>query len=199
MAQSIGFIPQILNDVVPVASQNCKTVECQLEKTYEKLAETEANVQLFIRLKSMGMATNDVVSFAKKQTIHKRVNMCPDARVLKAAMQSKLVDAIAYAKRLRRQRDVLKRKLSKLYSSNKSKCRKVLESLFKHYKLHKENEMRSKRTKIEHCIAKDQLRKASKSAPEATREYLSMLMCSMLIKLVCSPSRLPFPSYVTKT
>ena len=173
MAQSLGLDLQISNDAMPDALQNCKTVECRLKKTYEKLAETEANVQLFIKLKSMGMATNDVANFAKKQTIHKRVNMCPDVRVLKAAMQSKLVDAIAYAKRLRRQRDMDKRKLSGLYSSNKTKGRRVLECLFKHYKSYREDEMRKMRAKIEHYIARDQIRKATKSAPEVTREYLS--------------------------
>ena len=58
--------------------QNDKSVECRLRKTVVKLAETEANVYIFKTMKSMGIATNDVSNFVKKQTIHKRVNQAPD-------------------------------------------------------------------------------------------------------------------------
>ena len=61
------------NDVDP-GSQNSKTVECRLGLTYKKIAVTEGNIFLFKSLKSMGLATNDVHNFIKKQTIHKRVD-----------------------------------------------------------------------------------------------------------------------------
>ena len=88
-----------------------QTVECKLRKTYEKLARTEANIHLFISLKNLGLATNDIMSFLKKQTIHKRVHSKPDVKVLEAAMRSKLSDALVFAKRLRRWRDSLKKVL----------------------------------------------------------------------------------------
>ena len=70
MPANSGFDHKFTNDKMPNASLNSQTVECRLKRTYERLAETEANVQLFIRLKNMGLATNDVSSFARKQTIH---------------------------------------------------------------------------------------------------------------------------------
>ena len=45
--------------------QNLKTVECQLEKTFETLAATEANVKLFTTLIDLGLATNDVKNFVE--------------------------------------------------------------------------------------------------------------------------------------
>ena len=58
------------NDVSAKPTQNSKTVECQLKLTYQKLAETEANIYLFTKLKSLNLATNDVTNFILKQTIH---------------------------------------------------------------------------------------------------------------------------------
>ena len=106
------------NDVQP--AQNSKTVECQLERTYELLAVTEANVVMFNALIKLNLATNDVKNFVSKQIIHKRVEKKPDLKVQKYAMKSKLLDAISFSKRLRRKRDVLKSRLSKkLGSSNR--------------------------------------------------------------------------------
>ena len=93
------------NNDVGTSSQNVKTVECRLGLTYKKLAETEGNIFLFKSLKSLGLATNDVHNFIRKQTLHKRVNSKPDYRLQKSAMQSKMTDAISYAVNPRRQRD----------------------------------------------------------------------------------------------
>ena len=97
-----------MNDAPAQPVQNLKTVECQLRMTYEKLAETEANVYIFNTLKGMNLATNDVKNFVRKQTIHKRVQTKPDSKVQNAAMRSKLSDALAFAKRLRQKRNTLK-------------------------------------------------------------------------------------------
>ena len=78
-------------------------------------------------MKSMGIATNDVSNFVKKQTIHKRVNQAPDTRVQRIAMHSKLADAIAFASRLRRERDMLKKRVSKKYSGSTALGRRLLE------------------------------------------------------------------------
>ena len=58
------------NDAQARAVQNHETVECQLSKTYEKLAGAEADVHLFSTLKKLEIATNDVMNFVMKQTIH---------------------------------------------------------------------------------------------------------------------------------
>ena len=85
---------------VPMVSKD-ETVEGRLWSTLKTLAATEGNIHLFFTLKKKGLATNDVRSFSNKQTIHKRVNKSVDSKVKRTAMQSKLVDAVAYASRLR--------------------------------------------------------------------------------------------------
>ena len=101
------------NDVKEISSQNEKSVECKLKSVYEKIAATEANILLFETLKSMNLATHDVRNFVVKQSNQKRISCPPDLRVQRNAMHSKLSDACAFAKRLRRERDVLKKRLSK--------------------------------------------------------------------------------------
>ena len=59
-----------------------KTVECQLEKMYENIAVTEANIELFNTMISLGLATNDVKNFVRKQIIHKRTTDKPDFKDL---------------------------------------------------------------------------------------------------------------------
>ena len=54
-------------NVAEPAQHNPKTVECQLEWTYVKLAATEANAELFTTLIDLGLATNDVKNFVAKQ------------------------------------------------------------------------------------------------------------------------------------
>ena len=81
--------------------QEKESVEGSLWKTCRTLAATEANVHLFSILTKIGLATNDVGSFALKQSSHKRVKSQVDMRVVRSAMRSKLVDALSYVKRLR--------------------------------------------------------------------------------------------------
>ena len=106
-----------MNDAKALPKQNIKTVECQLERVYQKLAATEANIFLFKTLKSMDIATNDIASFVKKQTNLKKASSRPDIKVLRAAMKSKLSDALSFAKRLRQRRDALRKRLVKRASS----------------------------------------------------------------------------------
>ena len=117
---SFGTQLNSLNDVDEVNPWNVKTVECRIKKTYEKLAATEANIFLFTKLKALDLATNDISNFIQKQTLHKRVQSDPDLRVQRVAMQSKLADVLVFARRLRRERDSLKKRLEKKYSFNKS-------------------------------------------------------------------------------
>ena len=141
-SRNISFLknPSSSNDAQAHAYvQNSKTVECQLRMTYARLAETEANLFLFSKLQALGMATNDVANFVKKQTIHRKANHTPDLKVQKAAMRSKMTDALAYAKRLRQQRDTLKKRIQRKYSSRKCAGKKLLEQELKQYQKHKEN------------------------------------------------------------
>ena len=84
-----------LNVVQAGPAQNEKTVECRLKRTYELLAVTEANIEMFDALIKLNLATNEVMNFVNNQTIHKRVDKKPDLRVQKHAMKSKISDSIA--------------------------------------------------------------------------------------------------------
>ena len=105
--------------------QNKKTVECRLEETYGKLAAAETLVELFKKLMNHNLATNDISNFVRKQSIHKRIFSSPDLNVQKSAMKSKFVDALACVKRLRKDRDALKKRLAKKCDGRKSLCRRI--------------------------------------------------------------------------
>ena len=163
----------MLNDAPAQPVQNLKRVECQLRMTYEKLAETESNIYTFNTLKGMNLATNDVKNFVQKQTIHKRVQTKPDFKVQKAAMRSKLSDALAFAKRLRQRRDTLKSRLVKKFACKRSEGRRVLDNLVTHYKNYKIKEMSEAKIKINHILEKEKLDKVIREAPAELCEYLS--------------------------
>ena len=93
---------KFLNQTPMVPKQ--KTVEGRLMDLMKRLAVTEGNIHLFSRLKTLGIGTNDVENFAKKQVYHKKVHTMIDPKVLRVAMGSKLADACAHAKRLRQQK-----------------------------------------------------------------------------------------------
>ena len=170
---SFWKVPNVMNDALAQPVQNLKTVECQLRMTYEKLAETEANVYIFNTLKGMNFATNDVKNFVRKQTIHKRVQTKPDSKVQNAAMRSKLSDALAFAKRLRQKRNTLKGRLVKKFACKRSEGRRVLDNLVTHYRNYKHKEMSEAKIKINHILEKEQLDKVVKEAPAELCEYLS--------------------------
>ena len=160
------------NDAHAKPGQNTKKVECRLRLTYEKLAATEANIYTFTQLKSMDLATNDVASFVTKQTTHKRVTTKPDLKVQRAAMKSKLIDALSYAKRLRQQRDTLRRRVVRKAPS-KAHGRRICTGMVDHYQQVKMKEMSDAKKKIEHIKWKDLREKEIRKAPIETSEYLS--------------------------
>ena len=90
-------------------------------------------------------------------------------------MRSKLSDALVYAKRLRRLRDGLKKKLSKEYGENRTALRRCLEALYSYYKTKKAEEMSDARNKIDHLLEKEQLNNVIREAPGETSELLSGL------------------------
>ena len=158
-----------------LGQQNHKTVECQLEKTFETLAATEANVELFTVLIDLGLATNDIKNFIQKQTIHKRTDRKPDLQVQKLAMRSKLRDACCFALRLRQKRDDLKKKLTRKYSTKKALGRRILNGMVARYKITKHKEFDEMRKKVEFIKSKEQTDRLIKTAPASTCELLSNL------------------------
>ena len=88
-------------------------------------------------------------------------------------MQSKVRDACIHAKSLRRQRDVLKKRLSKKLGGSKSFGRRVLDKLFLEYKSVKSQkilENEAKLTRIQKSVVGE---KEIKAPPESTADYLS--------------------------
>ena len=162
-----------VNDATVNTGQNSKTVECQLRLTYQKLAAEEARIHLFSTLKSMDLSTNDVTSFINGQTIHKRVLVRPDVKVQKAAMNSKLLDSLTFARKLRRRRDMLKKKLCRKYQQSPSKSRKICSEMVDFYHDSKKVELRHANNKIERIKIKSLSEKVIKKAPESTQEFLS--------------------------
>ena len=168
-----NVVESIDNEAPTVSGLNTKTVECRLKTTYTKLARTEANIFLFTKLKSMNLATNDVTSFIDKQTIHKKASLLPDNKVKRAAMNSKLIDAIAYTKRLRQERDLLKRRLSRKFRSSKAQGRRICTDLVALYHREKDKGILEAKEKIDHIKYKELKEREVRHAPEETREFLS--------------------------
>ena len=189
-----NVVESISNDVQSQIVQNIKTVECRLEETYGRLAESEALVELFSKLIKHNLATNDVKNFVQKQSIHKRVYSGPDPKVRKAAMKSKLLDAIANSRRLRIDRDTLKRRLAKKYASRKSLCRRIQEDLVKKYRMIKNEKLLANENKFSHIQQKSLLSRSMKSAPPETAELLSdvNIFSQVQNSVVPEPSLGPF-------
>ena len=170
-----NHVPLLMNDAPGIQVQNTKTVECRLRKVYGNLAVTEANIEMFNILIKKNLATKDVTSFVKKQAIHKRVSSKPDPRVQHIAMRSKLYDACAQARKLRLERDTLKRRLARKYETRKSVGRRVLDGLVRDYRSYKEAELQAKKKKIMIIQQNQEVEKEITSAPPGTAEILSMV------------------------
>ena len=90
----------------------------------QRLADTEANIYLFSKLNTLGLATNDVKNFVDKQTIHKKAIKVQDVKLKKCAMRSKLMDACAFAKKLRQVKNSQKDPVIKKYQHSKARGRR---------------------------------------------------------------------------
>ena len=96
----------------------------------------------------MNLSTNDITAFVKKQTIHKRALVEPDVKVQKAAMYSKLLDAVVYAKKLRRLRDTLKNRVCRKYSNSKTRSRRICAEMVEFYHVSKKRDFEAAKTKL---------------------------------------------------
>ena len=160
-------------DTVPAKAHKTKTVEGRLCETLRKLAATEGNLHLFATLKRLGLSTNDVSSFVEKQLIHKKVVSHSDPKLRRVAMHSKLVDASAYAKRLRQEKNTWKQRIFKKYQGNKSKGKRVVDELLQKYKHQKLLEYEDADRKIKFYMDKSELNKSMKEIPKETSRFLN--------------------------
>ena len=125
--------PNQVKNTVPLA-QSTKSVEGKLWETLRLLAGTEANMHLFGTLKKLGLATNDVRHFVNKQTIHRKASKNIDFKLKKSAMQTKLGDACAYAKKLRQTKNILRNKVLQKYC-DRQEGKKVVADLVNKYRV----------------------------------------------------------------
>ena len=154
-------------------TQKRLSVEGRLWRTYKALAATESNIYLFNTLKKQGLATNDVRNFVEKQKINKKVKLHGDKKVKKSAMQSKLSDALAYAKRLRQDKNTFKSKVSTKYRDSVAKGRRVLDELHKRYLVLRDSHMGTAKKKVEWYREKEILTKSFIEAPDFAKDLLS--------------------------
>ena len=160
-------------DKLPTEATLTKTVEGRLSVTLSKLAATEGNLHLFTRLRRLGLSTNDVSSFVDKQLVHKKVLKSTDFKVKRTAMMSKIVDASAYAKRLRQEKNTLRKRLFMKYRNNKSKGKQIMDNLVQKYRSMKSKEYSKAEKKIKFYGEKNHLNKSLKAVPPETSEFLS--------------------------
>ena len=156
----------------PSEAQMTKTVEGRLGETLYKLAVTEGNLHLLFTLKKLGLSTNDVTSFVEKQAIHKRILRQTDNKVRKTAMQSKITDALAYAKRLRQEKNKLRQRIFKKYQDNRSKGKRIVNGQLRLYRQVKNKEYLEADRKIRFFKEKHEKDKSLKEIPEETSEFL---------------------------
>ena len=154
-------------------TQKKQTVEGRLWRTYKALAATESNVYLFNTLKKQGLATNDVRHFVEKQTTNKKVKVFADNRVKKSAMQSKLTDALAYAKRLRQDKNLYKNKVSTKYRNSVAKGRRVMDEIYKRYLSLRESQMETAKKKVKWYREREVMTKSIIEAPDNVKDLLS--------------------------
>ena len=162
-----------LNSVPEIQTPMTKTVEGRLWVTLRTLADTEGNIKLFNTLKSLGTATNDVRNFVLKQSKHRRVNNCIDAKVMRVAMTSKLKDAYAYAKRLRQDKNIIKSRILKKYRNSSTEGKKVISKLISKYRSYKLKVMDDVERKAVFLKEKNNAADKIRESPPHTQEILS--------------------------
>ena len=168
---SLGNIVEYQNTAPLVPST--KTVEGNLWRTCKLLAVAEGNIYLLNTLQKLGIATNDISNFIEKQIIHMKVNKFADDKARRTLMRSKLIDACAFARRLRQDKNTIRKRVLRKYSNNKAQGKKIVKDIQTKYRQKKALEFENVDKKIVHLKNKNELKKAQKDAPDSTKEILN--------------------------
>ena len=83
-----------------------------------------------------------------------------------------LVDALAFAKRLRQKKNKERRLVLRKYKENKSLGKKVISELVQRYRLTRSTEVEAANVNIKHIAEKNDLERIKKQAPSDTMELL---------------------------
>ena len=108
-------------------------------------------------------------------------------------MQSKIVDASAYAKRLRQEKNIWRQRVLKKYRGCKSEGKRVVEDLLSKYRSLKRQEYVDADKKVSHYRDKNERDKSMKKVPASTSEFLSKVnIFSPDHEIVPEPPQGPF-------
>jgi len=172
-----------------------KTVEERLKELSIKLADAEANIELFSRMHKGCIATNDVYHFTYKQLANRKSSKVFDPKILKVLMKQKLNDACAHANKLRQAKNKLRRTLVKNYSNNPKEWRKILKRISKITIKRKQEKIRKNNIKFKRCKAKQEINKIKDSIPAEARPLLDRVN---VFKGEVEPERLEGPMVCSK-
>ena len=156
--------PRVLSD--------CYAVEEQLGKTMMRLSEADSNIQMFSKMVSRGIATNDVRNFAKKQATNKKADGRLDKRVVKTSMKSKLKDACMTATKLRREKTGLCKQLSDCMKDDRWRYKRRLKALNQTAKEHRMRCDARNARKLKLCGEKMRALSTKDDVPGGTMELL---------------------------
>ena len=156
-------------------AKNAKEVEELLEKTCNKLNETEVNIRLFNRMVRNGVATNDVRNFVSNQAELKRMDHRMNDSLTRNAMKEKFIDACALARKLKQEKKALKDLLKSEFNYSVKKCRKLVKRTIGRSANQRHIHSRKALKKYAHCAKKMLKEKEShdfKDIPERAWEVV---------------------------
>ena len=128
------------------------------ENAYRKIslsvADSETTICMLNKMIRQHVPTNDVMNFSLKQLALRRVHKETNCKIEKVAMKAKRDDALAFVKRLRRERYRLKLEILEFYEPDTTKANRVIDKINKncfeykkiilHRKLDKEEFLKAK-------------------------------------------------------
>ena len=95
-----------------------------------------------------------------------------DSKVRASAMQSKIVDASAYAKRLRQEKNTCRQRVLKKYRLNKAKGKRIVDGMLVKYREKRLQEYTDADKKVQFYREKSLRDKSMKEVPEETSQFL---------------------------
>ena len=156
----------------PQVEECAKPVVKLLQKTCRRLAESEANVNMFKQMARNTIATNDVRSYVANQSKMRRRSNGLDKKLIKNSMKGKLNDACAEVARLKQYRGKLRVKLMEAYKHNKSVARAIYKKCEKEARRVRKEQTDKNKKKYEHNARKQQNLEAEDEVPEGVNKLI---------------------------
>ena len=154
------------------ARNSAQPVVKLLNKTSCKIAETEANIEMFSKMAKNAVATNDVRSFVTKQSDKMRVTKGLNKKVIKSVMKQKLSDACSHVNQLKQQRCKLRKKLMSDGSIEKSEARRMIKKCNEEVAVCKNKQRVKNNRKYERNRWKQESLILGDNVPEGVKQYI---------------------------